>query len=376
MKTFLKSLFFFSLFSLINKIHTVTITNNYQIYLYPDDKIKMKNVCAISGTQKKVRGSTTTISTYLYLKEKCGKKEKCVETQTGYYQCIKKTFLRKIGESCGINEECYTGLCYNTECSSIQNDEDCTAEYDSSNPEKVCNPGNWCYEYDSLNHYYKCVNYLNENEEYDSSDGKICRFGLAPLRDVYGKVVCQKYGTIEDGKECNNEGKLCVSGFCENDPDTNLKKCFSVTEDSDCEFDSGLGDYYCKPIVNGLKSNEVYRVTVKCDNTYNNVYVCPYTIGKMNVFKEFANKLSGINFDKVYKDEKKFHSFGLGNNDLSKAYQKYYYFDYLYAINILNYNGGINKKKEWEFFWKMNNTKYVGVHIIKVMIFFLLLYIY
>ena len=381
MEMLLKNYILFSIyfFSIINKIESLISISNIsnQIYYYPDDKIKMKNVCAISGIQNITRGDITNTYYFLYLKKKCGKKEKCVETQSGYYQCVKKTFLQKIGDKCGVNEECYTGLCYSGECSAIQNDEDCTSENDPSNPEKVCSPGHWCFEYDSLSHYFKCVPYLNEDEEYNNMTGKVCRFGLAPLKNEYGKVVCQKYGTIEDGKESNNYSELCQSGFSGKDIDDGIQRCFSVVTDSDCLFNSSSGDYYCQPIVNGLHSKEVYKINESCTSIYNDShYICPYTIGKMNAFKEFITKLNEINFDDVYKDEKKFHSFGYGNNDFSKAYQKYYYFDYLYSLGMINKDGEIIKKKEWEFFWKMNKSDYNRISFIQAIMFFLLLCIY
>ena len=48
---------------------------------------------------------------YVYLKSHCGKTEKCYETEEGIFQCGEKILLQKIGDDCGINEECFTGLC-------------------------------------------------------------------------------------------------------------------------------------------------------------------------------------------------------------------------------------------------------------------------
>ena len=345
------------------------------IYIYPEEKLKMKNVCAIAGKLKKTIGATTTIYNYIYLKTHCSKKERCYETEKGYYQCGKRIRYQKIGEDCGVNEECYTGICSNEKCAAIENDEDCTEENDPNNPEKVCNPGNWCFEYDSINHFYKCVPYVGEGELYDQIDGKLCKIGLAPHPDYTLFDKCTKYGSLNNGDN-SPDPILCQSGFSigyDNEEvvygDNSKIKCFTMVEDKPCEYDTNDGEYYCKPIVDGLDIY-VVEIKVKCNN-YNNFYVCPYTSGKEKVFKEYISLLNGINIDDVYKDEHKFHSLGYGNNKLSQAYQKYINFDHLYYLGIIDENGDITKEKKdiWEFFWRINNSKTINLSYI----FFLLL---
>ena len=345
------------------------------IYIYPEEKLRMKNICAISGKVKKTIGATTTIYHYIYLKTHCSKKERCYETEEGYYQCGRRIRFRKIGEDCGVNEECYTGMCSFEKCTAIENDEDCTAENDPTNPEKVCNPGNWCFEYDSINHLYKCVPYVGEGGLYDQTDGKLCKIGLAPRPDYTLFDKCTKYGSLGDGTN-SPDPILCQSGFSigyDNEEvvygDNSKIKCFSMVEDKPCEYDSNDGEYYCKPIVDGLDIY-VVEIKVKCNN-YNNFYVCPYTSGKEKVFKEYISLLNGINIDEVYEDEHKFHSLGYGDNKLSQAYQKFINFDHLYYLGIIDENGEITKEKKdiWEFFWRINNSKKINLSYI----FFLLL---
>ena len=172
------------------------IIKDRQIIIYPDEKIKMKNVCAISGKAKRTLDSMIIYNYYLYLKTHCAKNERCYEAEPGYYQCGKKITLQKIGDDCAVNEECYTGLCYYGKCSSINNDEDCTVENVPDNPEKVCNPGHWCFEHDSLNHLFKCVPFIGEGEFYDEIDGKKCRIGLATNNSNAGMDKCIKLGSF------------------------------------------------------------------------------------------------------------------------------------------------------------------------------------
>ena len=374
---------FFIILYLFNLNLQSIIYNTQQIiYLYPEKKLKIKDVCAISGSIKKYLGPDIIYYDYLYLKSHCKKKEKCYETEEGIFQCGEKILLQKIGDDCGINEECFTGLCSFGKCSSISNDDDCTVENIPDNPEKVCNPGHWCFEADPLNHLYKCVSYIGEGEYYDELNGKLCRFGLEPFVDETLFQKCTKIGSQEDGTPSPNP-IMCKSGFSvgyENDQfieDDNSKfKCFSVATDSPkCEYledENVIGDYYCTPIVDGLAlSTEPY--TKKCNNI-NGIYVCPITKGKENSFKEYISILNSIDVNGVYGDEHKYHLIGYGDNDLSKAYQKYIHYDELYAMGFLNDDGSINENKEdeWEFFWRFNCSNFINISIFLYIILYIL----
>ena len=343
----------------IYTLHNIQTNDVSTIYLYPEEEIKMKNVCAIAGKKKSIHG----ILNYLYLKTHCSRNELCYETEPGYYQCGKKINLQKIGEDCGVNEECYTGICNYGKCASINDDEECTVENDPNNPEKVCNPGHWCYEYDSLNHLYKCVPFVGENEYYDEVDGRKCKIGLLPLGYDDEFYVCTKVGSLIDGTKCK-EPLLCENGDAIGyDTDTedlsnDVKKitCFSVVTDSPCEYDSSDSEYYCKPIVDGLDIY-VVEIRIKCKNI-NDVHICPFTKGREKIFKEYASLLNGLNVDDVYNDENKYHKIGYGNNELSQAYQKFFYYYDLVAMGFIDENGDIteDKKEAWEFFWRINNS--------------------
>ena len=347
-------------------------------YIYPEEKLKMKNICAIKGNKKDKQ--------YYYLKTHCSKKERCYKTDEGIYQCGKRIKFHKIGDDCGVNEECYTGLCFFGKCSSINNDDDCTVEkdIDIDNPEKVCNPGHWCYEHDSLNHLYKCVPYVGEGEIYDQIDGKLCRIGLEPHPDATLFDKCTKIGSLENGKLSKREN-LCQTGFAlgydteteELVDDIEKQKCFTVVTDSPCEYESGGS--FCKPIVDGL-DKFVVEIKVPCkmiDDTDAGTYVCPYSKGKEKCFKEYISILNSINIDEVYGDEDKFHSLGYGNNKLSQAYQKYKHYDELYIMGILNENGDVNSNREdeWDFYWRFQNSFLINLSYLFYLLLILLIYL-
>ena len=376
---------FFKIFlflTLYNKFKFQTeIFNTQIISIYPKEKIKMNNVCAISGKKKRILGTTIIHNNYLYLKTHCSKKEKCYETEPGYYQCGKKLTYKKIGDDCGVNEECYTGLCDFGKCSSIEDDEDCTVENNPDIPEKVCNPGHWCYEYDTLNHLYKCVPYVGEGELYDQIDGKLCKIGMEPFPDASLFDKCTKIGSLRDGTNSPNT-ILCESGFSigydseidELANDNDKIKCFSMVTDSPCEYDSDEDDYFCKPIVDGLNIY-VVEIKIKCVNT-NSHYICPYTKGKEKSFRDYISKLNSINIDDVYGDEDKYHKVGYGNNELSQAYQKYWNYDLLYSMGYLNEDGDIvsYKEDEWEFFWRFIISFFINFTYFFYLLFILLFF--
>ena len=344
------------------------------IYLYPEKDLKIKDVCAISGSTKKYLGPDIIYTDYVYLKSHCGKTEKCYETEEGIFQCGEKILLQKIGDECGINEECFTGMCSFGRCTSIPNDEDCTVENDPDNNEKVCNPGNWCYEYDVLNHLYKCVSFVGEGEYYDELNGKLCQIGLVPFVDGTMFEKCTKIGTQENGVICPNE-LMCKSGSSigyENEEivdDDSKRKCFSIITDSKCQYSEEANDYICSPIVEGLDRFTI-QLPLTCRNI-DGVYVCPYSKGKENSFREYISNLNSMDINEVYGDEHKYHLIGYGDNDLSKAYQKYKYFDELYSMGMVNDDGSINEDKEdeWEFFWRFNNSNFINISIFFFLIF-------
>ena len=373
---------FFVLIYLFNQYFQAYIYKTERIFLYPEKKLKIKDVCALSGQTIRELGSDKIYTDYLYLKNHCDKTEKCYKTEEGIFQCGEKILLQKIGDDCAINEECFTGLCSFGRCFSIGNDDDCTVDNVPDNPEKVCNPGHWCYEYDVLNHLYKCIPYIGEGEYYDELNGKKCRLGLKPFVDsnTYFEK-CTKIGSVEIG-ENSPDPEMCKSGFSigyENDEivigDSSKIKCFSINTDSKCEQnidEEGNIKYLCKPIVEGL---DVYTVEleIECDNI-NDVYVCPYSKGKEKSFKEYISALNSIDINEVYADEHKYHLIGYGDNDLSKAYLKYRDYNYLYAMGIIDDDGNIRKSKEdeWEFYWRFNNSNDNNISILLLLLLYFL----
>lgn len=370
---------FFIFINLLNLYFQSYIYYTNRIYLYPERDLGIDDICALSGKTIRELGPDKIYTDYLYLSTHCGKTEKCYETEEGIFQCGEKILLQKIGDDCGINEECFTGLCNYGKCSSISNDDDCTVENVADNPEKVCNPGHWCYEYDVLNHLYKCVPYIGEGEYYDELNGKLCGIGTKPFVDETYFEKCTKIGSQDDGVN-SPDPIMCKSGFSlgyENDQivsDTSQIKCFSVKEDSKCEYSAVDDNYYCKPIVEGLDVFTV-ELEIQC-YAFNNVHVCPYSKGKENSFRQYISKMNSIDINEVYGDEHKYHLIGYGDNDLSQAYLKYLYYDDLYAMGILDDNGNVNdnKEDEWEFFWRFNHSKCVNNSVI-IMIYILLLFL-
>ena len=327
--------------------------------------MKIKNVCALSGQIQKIRPTYSATYNYLYLKSSCSKDEKCYETEPGIYQCGKHITPHNRGEECSFNEECYSGICDMGKCYSLNSEQDCNEFNDPSNPEKACDPGYWCYQYDPINLLSKCVPYLNEGEVYNEDEGKICRKGLAPRLDETLEVRCSQIGFLQNGDISPNP-IFCESGYSigyENEEiiygDDSKIYCFSIDREAPCEYDTSDGQYYCKPIVKGLDIS-VVEIKIQCNNI-NHVNICPYTIGKENSFKNYVNELKNLNFEEIYQDEDKYHKVGFGNNEYSQAYQKYIHYDFLYSMGILDDNGDVKKEKknEWEYFWKMNFCTYL-----------------
>ena len=72
------------------------IYNTQQIiYLYPEKKLKIKDVCAISGSIKKYLGPDIIYYDYLYLKSHCKKMKNVMKPKKEFFNVVKKYFFKK-----------------------------------------------------------------------------------------------------------------------------------------------------------------------------------------------------------------------------------------------------------------------------------------
>ena len=355
-------LILYILFISYQKIFSLT-----QPFLYKclKDDIKIKNLCAIEGVAtEEDENSNIMTNNYLYIKKKCKDKQYCSNTDnSGLYFCFKKLKKRKIGEKCSVNEECYTNKCSMRICQGTDFEGDCT-DYPNS-----CKPGMYC-TYSNIYNKNICVEYSKKNEKcgYFATLGyeKKCFSGFVCQEkdDNSGDTVCKNWGILEIGKVVTDE-KLCKSGISLQDTDYDNKvKCVSVEEDSECDESTLI----CKPQVTGLGVNPdiTTEVSLNCFGGINNLYSCPITYGKTEIFEKYIER-----YNKVYDMEKlqKSQYFVEGSfNDrkLSEMYTKYVNYNYLYTYGFIDYDGNAEGlyQCEYDFIWRFLDGKIIKVHLL------------
>ena len=160
-------------------------------------------------------------------------------------------------------------------------------------------------------------------------------------------------------------GELCKSGISLQDTDYDNKvKCVSVEEDSECDESTLI----CKPQVTGLGVNPdiTTEVSLNCFGGINNLYSCPITYGKTEIFEKYIER-----YNKVYDMEKlqKSQYFVEGSfNDrkLSEMYTKYVNYNYLYTYGFIDYDGNAEGlyQCEYDFIWRFLDGKIIKVHLL------------
>ena len=365
-------LFFpFILFTIFNQIKSITDPFMFKCL---KDELKIKKICAIEGQAMEENEDTSisTLTNYLYIKKKCGKKELCKQMDDSIlYQCFPKLKKLKIGDKCSVNEECYTGFCSMSICQGIDYEGDCT-DYPNG-----CKPGMYCTHNDKVNKDI-CVEYATTNKlcgysadlghEIQCYPGLICQ-----IRDNgSGTTVCKKWGTFDLNKEVTDE-RLCKSGMALIDTEVDSKlKCVAVEEDGECDEST----HKCNPLVVGIGANPDVsnELTLNCVGGITNMYACPLSIAKTKLFENYIEEYNK-KFDFEKNEKSQFYKEGYFNDvKLTELYIKYKQYEYLKAYELIDFEGNDNGEYECEynFIW----TSYLSFNLIKLNIKKMFLFIF
>lgn len=354
----------------IENIIEVFSSETPSLYKCLKKEIKMKELCAIEGKDTfEDDMSNIVTNNYLYIKKICGKKENCLKIEkTRFYLCFDKLVKRKIGDSCSLNEECYTGKCSLNKCLGIDFEGDC-----EENP-NGCNPGLYCTFNDKVKKRI-CVEYADKNEECGYSPylgHKVkCYKGLTchSREDGSGKV-CKKWGTFEINKEVEDE-RLCKSGMFFQDEIDGKQKCILVEEDSECDEES----HKCNPQITGIGINPDMptEITDDCE-VINNKYICRYSSLKTQMYEKYINEYNK-HYDTGKLRKLQYYKKGSFNNyKLSKLYRQYKEIDMLRANEIINENGDVNEEHEceYDFIWQFLSSSFFSYSLINFSFYFIL----
>lgn len=358
------------------------------LYKCMREDLKLGDICAIKGSLTFENDDSEIVTNkYLYIKKICSGNKICLPydiefppKNRTFYSCFEKLIKRKIGESCSINEECYTNQCSLDVCLGIDFEGECT-----DNPEG-CKPGLSCEyteEFPSPSQKTRkiCVEYAYENEDCGWNEEKGYNVSCFPgyicqIRDNGSNSTgCKKWGTFDINKEVTDE-RLCKSGLALIDNEVDKKqKCVLVEEDGECDEET----HRCTPQVTGIgiSPDMPTEMNVKCKGGIDKMYVCPINRLRVKVFQDYINEFNKIYDDKILRKKEVFKVGSFGNRKLSKLYRKYKRINYLMAYEVIDENGNVKHDKscEYDFIWKYLSTNKIIFNKIYFFLIFVLLFL-
>ncbi len=295
----------------------------YNVKCPSDKKIKLKDVCAIYETEEKGDYNRT-----YYIKDECGKNERCkTQINTNYYQCQKTIERLSVGEKCSFDFDCVSNRCRDKKCT----------EYPSNS---YCKAGRYAYN-------HECYDNLEENGDC-TTRGVGCPAGYGCLGKTGKKFNCTKYHSLGQGQEvgAGNE-KFCQSGY------EKYGYCLKIGQiTQECTKEKRE----CKFKVEGLSN--ITEITENCVSYYpendknKETLVCPYGGVKTALFEKFIERFNKLDFKKINKNEE------------GATYNNYYYdtqlkvlketHDYFQQLNIRGFvdkDGNVLKDKKCEYNW-------------------------
>lgn len=312
----------------------------YSKYNFPkfrcmDDDLEMSDICGIGRDNM------------IYLGETCRWNQLCSKIEsnspTDYYKCQKIVEKRHEGKRCKTDGDCLSGYCGGGEC---QLKEKCVNNYSCEKEGYYCTKSN------------ECKDFKKKNEGCELGDvceaGYGCNYFIPGLS--YGK--CRKYGSLNDGKPAS-DGIFCKSGIIDNDG-----ICVSVIQDSECKYKGDNEQYYCSPTVDNGTS--YYTIYSECE-PYKQNPICKVSKLKSSFFEDYIEKYKKMNTKRIMKKTKfrlsDENSRYFYNKNLLKKYFKYYYFEKLRAIGVMNEDGKIEKDCEFDYylkhFYETNRSSYI-----------------
>lgn len=316
------------------------------------DKLGNKNMCMLETSDR--IGETKQSISYV---RGCPEGTVCslVDIKThevpGY--CIPKVELVDEGGECKYSNECRIGNCKGNKCTGLSEGSDCAND-------KYCTKGTFCH-FETK----KCTKYFKKGEECyvneDSSDLfrtlSYCEFGTlcGKLADGY---KCVELFSLPDGTECDNsylcQGGNRINGKCASSTIKN-DTCIEPYDQDSCEVEYNLGESK----ITMDESCLIYQDLTK---------VCPHQ-SDSQVFKDFVDLYKKELAKFSEKDIKainlrEFNRMTFNNKKLFKAGFAFYAQNY--------YRKELNLKDQeclMEFYASMQNSKYIHISYISILIF-------
>lgn len=326
------------LFIIISLIPSVISAEDELPIVKCDRESKVKDVCGIVTVETMLKDGSQIKGNILNLKDNCKKNEICskMDEDSTFYICKKKLNYLYTGDDCTFNLDCYSEECGGNTCQTAGSGQVCKNNW-------TCEPGYFCKDQGENN---KCNPLVQGDIE--CSDEDFCEPGY--ICDPVNRK-CTKIGSLKESLDTTNKF-YCQSGLMYDG------KCIGVIRDGECKKGGTDEKYTCTPDVTGYSGT----VTVNCIS-YDDDPICPISLLKTDLFRKYIEFLEKVDMEEFAKKDKhritEENKYYLDDGNTYKAYIKYLYMEYLRAMGVLNSEGDVDKKCEFEYYLKSLDSSYL-----------------
>lgn len=321
-------------------------------------KVKTKNLCAYQAQETLVSGYLTKRN-FLYVYDKCDDDSKCVPNYENGdwfdYKCSALPVKREHGDSCKYNGECFSRNCRDGKCRPVDDGYPCLTKNDNQ-----CRMGSYCaYE---AGDSYLCRRMSRQDETCTSN--KQCRLGLSCYK---GKCIRWGYLAPTTQMSPSDDPELCQSGMVapvQNERGEVTYECAEVREEGRCpQYEEGK--------VFLALNRDISPREYPCEGHYGvdglKNYLPPFIKYTTTAFKEFMKDYEDMKpyKDDFYKGDKYIgERGGFGKYKTRIKYVKYKFAKDLIGRKMIDMEGNIKNKCEFNFYIKQLSSSFINYNIV------------
>ncbi len=306
----------------------------------PDEEGKGKYICAFNIDLLK--------PDFTYIQNNCKKDQKC-NLYTGV--CETAVRLQNHRQQCLINEDCISGQCLSGKCIPLAAGVECTKH-------AQCVSGYFCQKTKikkEIKGHCEKLPYTKQKAKrgvgFEDTRIGICGFGDA--EDSEG--ICRNFGNLTVGNE-TIDPRACKTGMSIDNVCINVVSVGQCIENEDGHYYANLT--YIKDYEDDKKKKPVIESKLMlCNETYDRdgnamFYLDGYSPIRYLLWKSYLEMADKYDFSYFYEETfNHFDEIGSYNQEnLRDFYFMYNYAEYLYHTGIINKNGEVKRKCEFEYF--------------------------
>lgn len=309
----------------------------------PDEPGKAKGICAFNVDPLK--------PDFKYIQNNCRKNQKC-NLETGSCENVIK--LQNHRQFCTTHEDCISEQCLSGKCIPLSAGVECETH-------RQCVSGYFCQKTKIANvESSHCEKLPRRNEKakrglgYQDTKIGICGFGDAED----GEGICRYFGNKTVGEK-GIDPRVCQTGILLNDICIEIKSAGKCILNEHGVYVANLTYVYAYVGEGKNRTELTETVFMNCTDSYDKdgkivYYLDGYSTHRQTFFKAFLEKADKYDFDYFFEETYNWYDVeGTYNQQaLKENYFLYNYAEYLVSTGIVDKNGEVKRKCEFDYFQK------------------------